>query len=123
MQRIEGEPEAKIRFGYHRAMYKEVSGKKLDELLSLYRDVDQYYQDHPEEIDKMLADPAAAFEVPEEEDMEEGEDMEKEIDMEVPEAEPVENRWPCKGDDCRELATLTVVANTIMNLDEFITKE
>ena len=123
MQRIEGEPEAMIRFGYHRAMYKEVSGKKLDELLSLYRDVDQYYQDHPEEIDKMLADPAAAFEVPEEEDMEEGEDMEKEIDMEVPEAEPVENRWPCKGDDCRELATLIVVANTIMNLDEFITKE
>jgi hypothetical protein len=123
MNRLGGEAKAKIRFGYQRAMYKEISDKKLDELLSLYQDVDQYYQKHPEEIGKMLADPAAAYNIPETGETDEGEGMEEEIDMEIPETEETEQRWPCEGNDCRELATFTVVANTIMNLDEFITKE
>lgn len=123
MMKVKGAAEAQIRFGYERAMYKEISVKKLDELMSLYQDVNQYFQAHPEEIDKMLADPAAAFEIPEEEETEEGEGMEEEIDMEVPETEEIAQRWPCEGEDCRELASLTVVANAIMNLDEFITKE
>ncbi len=123
MKRTTGDVEEQIKFGYKRAMFQEIADNKLNELLSLYNDVDQYFEENPEEIDKMLADPAAAFNIPEEDETDEGEGMEEEIDMEVPETEEAEQRWPCEGKDCQELASFTVVANAIMNLDEFITKE
>ena len=123
MKRARGKVEEQISFGYQRAMFKPISEKKLEALATLYQDVDQYFEQHPDEIEKMLADPAAAFNIAEADYTDEGEGMEEEIDMEVPEAEEAAQRWPCTGKDCQQLATFTVVANTILNLDEFITKE
>ena len=73
-------PQAQIAEGYRLAMVREITPGKLEELVSLYADALEHYEDHP--------DKAEAF----------------------------------VGQKDSQLAALTVVANVILNLDEFITK-
>lgn len=107
----EGGPalDAQLRTGYQLAMGKAPQPGTLRVLQQLYRNAQQHYQERPTEAAEMLADSAA-----------------------------LANRRPAKrrrevpvvpvgrmnlSTTQTQLASLTVVANAIMNLDEFITKE
>lgn len=81
-----------IRWGYETAMYKPLPDNKLTVLQQLYNDALQEYRKKPGNADTLLV----AY-------------------RDMPEAAG-------KQKDKTELAALTVVANAIMNLDEFLTK-
>jgi hypothetical protein len=76
-------PEAQIRAGYRRVMFRDLAPKKLAVLSRLYKITEQQYQQQPDAIQKVAG---------------------------------------CR-DATAQLAALTVTANTILNLDEVITKE
>ncbi|MGD1893781.1 MAG: DUF1553 domain-containing protein [Cyclobacteriaceae bacterium] len=80
MQQSAGDLSGQLKFGYERAVVREADQSKMQQLAKLYEEAQLYYQENPEEIEKMV------------------------------------------GEDDAELAALTVVANAILNLDEFVTK-
>ena len=80
MQQSGPDLSEQLQFGYERALVQEADQSTLQQLEKLFEEAQQYYQENPEEIVKMV------------------------------------------GDDDAELAALTVVANAILNLDEFVTK-
>ncbi len=113
--------DEQLKAGYKRVLFREISDNKLEELKILYNEVKQYYRDNPEAIQEVLSDPASFFENTDEKEDENG-GMEQKIDREEQKVRQKE-KIPCDQDDCYQLAALTVAANTLLNLDEFITKE
>lgn len=86
---------AAIREGYERALFKPISGEKLEVLENLYREAYQKYENAPGEARKLL----------------------------YPETDGNDGSGQAgAGKASPHRAALTIVANAIMNLDEFLTK-
>ncbi|GAB3687282.1 hypothetical protein GCM10027592_00620 [Spirosoma flavus] len=88
MQQHGASPSNQIQAGFRRIMLRDLSAKKLNVLVQLYKTTEQHYRQKPGEAENLFDQP---------------------------------------GLDCStftpQLAALTVTANTMLNLDEVITKE
>lgn len=91
--------ESQLKKGYQLALFKQPDAQKLKVLSDLYSKADRYYRENPEEINRFLGRPATKT--------------------------GVMKTVSIRGNDngLRHLACLSVVANAIMNLDEFVMKE
>ncbi len=101
MQRTGGSIENQLREGYRLALFKEAKPPTLKVLTDLYQKADVYYQEKPEEAAKMMG----------------AKNPKTQKIM-----QPVSNNIGIPT-ETRHKACLTVVANAIMNLDEFVMKE
>lgn len=99
--------DAAIRAGYRRAMLKPISGEKLDVLKKLYEQAYRKYQDAPIETRKLLT--------PQDTTRTAAGEPTRISGSEQPVSASDEGINPRR-------AALTIVANAIMNLDEFLTK-
>ncbi|MDJ1502936.1 DUF1553 domain-containing protein [Xanthocytophaga agilis] len=100
MQCSRGSISDQLLYGYKRALLKNGNTRIAKVLLKLYQNADLYYKKNPNEIAKILG------RVPEKKRIMQTVGMNSSVDS-----------------DQRHLACLTIVANAIMNLDEFIMKE
>lgn len=96
------ETETEIRSIFERAIYREPTDSEYQQLQQIYQDaLTEYQQDTPAAREMLIPQDELLF-------------------NSVPEETPAPD---CREKDCAELAAMTVVANVILNLDAFITKE
>lgn len=101
MHKVGGNTESQLSAGYRLALFKQIKPATLKVLNELYQKADTYYQQKPEEAAKMLGEKKS--------------DSRKIM-------QPVSTQSSTAA-ETRHQACLTVVANAIMNLDEFVMKE
>lgn len=100
--------KAAISKGYERAMMKPLPAEKLDVLENLYRKALQKYKEQPQEARKLLSHP------PKPGSAKQARAYQSSGEQSYRKQHP--------GEAEARLAALTIVANAIMNLDEFLTK-
>jgi len=111
-----------IQQGYQKAVLREISDKKQEALKSLWEDSYAHFQKNEEAVYELLKFPNAYDDLEDEKAKEDGE-MEGDVNLETGLPQDTFKGEPlCEG-NCEELAAMTVVANAIMNMDEFLTKE
>ncbi|MEM1134730.1 MAG: DUF1553 domain-containing protein [Bacteroidota bacterium] len=108
--------------GYQTAMQREITAEKIATLQNLWEEASAYYKENELEVTALLSFPTAYDKVDDKEEMEDGE-MEGEVNLETGlTASALQEEALCQ-DNCEELASMTIVANAILNLDEFLTKD
>jgi hypothetical protein len=109
--------------GYKNAVLKEISSEKQEALKTLWEQSYAYYQEHDEEVYELLKFPTVYDNPTKEEDEADEDDMEADVNLETGDEEDFFKGEPLCNGNCEELAAMTVVANAIMNMDEFLTRE
>ncbi|MBT33254.1 MAG: hypothetical protein CMO01_26635 [Thalassobius sp.] len=112
---------AAIEKGYQEAMLKEISTEKKVALQDLWQEAYAFYQENDSAVVNLLNFPKA-YDEPVNEKQPSNKGMEGKVNLETADIEKSELPDKCEG-DCEKLAAMTVVANAILNMDEFLTKE